>query len=50
MKKVVSFIAALVAAVSLQAQELSLPFPVRDGNQIEWFCTGTTTWPVCMPI
>ena len=40
MKKVVPFIAALLAAVSLQAQELSLPFPVRDGNQIEWFCTG----------
>lgn len=40
MKKVVSFIAALVTAFSLQAQELSLPFPVRDGNQIEWFCTG----------
>ncbi len=40
MKKAVLWIAALVSAVSLPAQELSLPFPARSGNQIEWFCTG----------
>lgn len=40
MKKLILWIIVLSLAVPLRAQELSLPFPVRSGNQIEWFCTG----------